>query len=79
MGFFNFLRDEGGLISGLANTIAVSGSNESYQSAPTKIKIKPIQVLEELEKIPTPWTLMGIDDKIEVLKDKEKLIVQQIS
>ena len=55
---------------------AVSGSNESYQSAPTKIKIKPIQVLEELEKIPTPWTLMGIDDKIEVLKDKEKLIVQ---
>lgn len=55
----------------------VSGSlGEEKSSAPQKIAIKPIQVLEELEKIPTPWNLMGLDDKIEVLRHKEKLIAQ---
>jgi hypothetical protein len=55
----------------------VNGSTEEDTSkTPKKIAIKPIQVLEELEKIPTPWNLMGLDDKIEVLKHKEKLIVQ---
>jgi hypothetical protein len=41
-----------------------------------KIKVKPKDVLHELETVPTPFSLMGLDDKIEILKDKEKLIVQ---
>lgn len=43
---------------------------------PSKIKIKPIDVLNELETIPTPFSLAMVDEKIEILKDKEKLIVQ---
>lgn len=41
------------------------------------IKVTPKSVLSELETVPTPFTLMGIDDKISVLKDKEKLITQK--
>jgi hypothetical protein len=42
-----------------------------------KIKVKPIDVLNELETIPTPFTICLIDEKIEILKDKRKLIVQK--
>lgn len=41
-----------------------------------KIKVKPIDVLNELETVPTPFSLTLIDEKISILKDKEKLIVQ---
>lgn len=44
--------------------------------SPKKIKVKPKDVLDELETIPTPFSLIGLDEKIEILKDKEKLIVQ---
>jgi hypothetical protein len=43
---------------------------------PKKIKVKPKDVLNELETVPTPFSLIGLDEKIEILKDKEKLIVQ---
>lgn len=43
---------------------------------PKKIKVKPIDVLNELETIPTPFTLTLLEEKIEILKDKSKLIVQ---
>jgi hypothetical protein len=45
-------------------------------SAPKKIKVKPIDVLNELETIPNPFSLTLLDEKIEMLKDKTKLIVQ---
>lgn len=41
-----------------------------------RITVKPIDVLNELERVPTNWSLEGIDEKIQILKDKEKLIVQ---
>ncbi len=43
---------------------------------PKKIAVKPIDVLNELERIPTPFSLNGIDEKLSVLRDKEKLITQ---
>lgn len=43
---------------------------------PKKIKVKPKDVLNELETVPTPFSLIGLEEKIEILKDKEKLIVQ---
>lgn len=57
------------------------GTNRVRQSArvpvvPKKIKVKPKDVLNELETVPTPFSLIGLDEKIEILKDKEKLIVQ---
>jgi len=42
-----------------------------------KIKIKPIDVLCELETIPTPFSVELIDEKSSVLRDKEKLIEQK--
>jgi hypothetical protein len=42
-----------------------------------KIKVKPIDVLNELETIPNPFTLTLIDEKIEILKDKSELITQE--
>ena len=50
--------------------------NSSDSKQPTKIKIKPIDALKELETVPTPFSLTLIDEKIEILKDKAKLIVQ---
>jgi hypothetical protein len=52
-------------------------SSGSYQSKPPKLKIKPIDVLEELEKIPTPFSLNNLDDKISILEDKVELIKQK--
>ncbi len=44
-----------------------------------KIAVKPKDVLEELETIPTPWTLSNLENKIEVLKYKAQLITQSYS
>ena len=41
-----------------------------------KIRIKPIDVLHELETIPTPFNLHMIDEKVSMLKDKSNLITQ---
>jgi hypothetical protein len=46
---------------------------------PEKIAIKPIDVVDQLETVPTPWTLSNLDDKIAVLKIKEELITQHYS
>ena len=64
--------------------ISVGGDERSDSDSDSpiinkKIAVKPKDVLEELETIPTPWTLSNLDDKIEVLKYKAKLITQSYS
>ncbi len=44
---------------------------------PKKIKIKPKDVLDELERIPTMWALENIDEKIGIMKDKVELLNQE--
>ena len=56
-----------------------SGGGESLNGTKSKIAVKPKDVLNELETIPTPWTLSNLDDKIEVLKYKADLITQSYS
>jgi len=56
-----------------------SGEGESSNETKRKIAVKPKDVLNELETIPTPWTLSNLDDKIEVLKYKADLITQHYS
>ena len=56
-----------------------SDSDPDHPTTIKKIAVKPKDVLEELETIPTPWTLSNLDDKIEVLKYKAKLITQSYS
>lgn len=82
---FDF-KNYGSMYNGNGNSIMVSGAivglNDSNgeesegTGAPTKIAIKPIDVLDQLETIPTPWTLSNLQDKIEVLKYKRDLIIQ---
>jgi len=56
-----------------------SDSDSDHPTTNKKIAVKPKDVLEELETIPTPWTLSNLDDKIEVLKYKAELITQSYS
>lgn len=53
--------------------------SEPTTSAPHKVYLKPIEVLKELETVPTPFNLSNLDDKIEMLKIKERIIVQHYS
>jgi len=53
------------------------GDNIKKPTLPPKIKIKPIDVLNELETSPTPWTLSNLDNKIMMLEIKENLIKQK--
>jgi hypothetical protein len=54
------------------------GSNKT-DNKPKKIAVKPIDVVNELETIPTPWTLSNLQDKIEILEYKRDLITQKYS
>lgn len=80
---FDFKNWQGDMLqNNPTNSIVIGGENSSDNSnskIPTKIKIKPIDVLEELEVIPTPFNLTLIDEKISILKDKAKLIKQNYS
>lgn len=78
---FDF-KNYGSMYTGSRSNFVVSGAlvestNDSDEnSKPTKIAIKPIDVLDQLETVPTPWTLSNLQDKIDVLNYKKDLIVQ---
>lgn len=70
---FDFKLEPWGGIFGISDD---SNEVQSVEAVPQKIAIKPIEVLKELETIPTPFSLIGLEEKIFILKDKQKLIVQ---
>ena len=80
---FDF-KNYGSMYTGVRSNFVISGvtlsSDDSNQPVddqkPTKIAIKPIDVLDQLETVPTPWTLSNLQDKIDVLNYKKDLIVQ---
>lgn len=80
---FDF-KNYGSMYTGSRSNFVISGamvpvnedSDSAESSAPTKIAIKPIDVLDQLETVPTPWTLSNLQDKIDVLQYKKDLIVQ---
>ena len=74
--FKNWAGDFGGNSVDVFTNITVDGEQQSSTTYPTKVKVKPIDVLHELETIPTPFTLTLVDEKIEILKDKSALITQ---
>lgn len=65
------------------NAVSVSEDSDSNSknadSKPKKIAVKPIDVVNELETIPTPWNLSNLDEKIEILEYKRELITQHYS
>ena len=78
---FDF-KNYGSMYTGSRSNFVVSGAlvestdDSDENSKPTKIAIKPIDVLDQLETVPTPWTLSNLQDKIDVLNYKKDLIVQ---
>jgi effector-binding domain-containing protein len=46
-------------------------------SKPKKVKVKPKDVLDELGRIPSMWSLEHIDEKIDIMKDKVELLNQE--
>lgn len=58
-----------------------SGQNYrgDYNSETIKIAIKPIEVVEELESEPNPFTIQNLDEKIAILNIKKELITQEYS
>ena len=47
-----------------------------YVKISNKIRLKPIDALLELETVPTPFSVTMLDEKIDMLQYKSKLIVQ---
>jgi len=71
-----FDNNSGWVVSG--DTMTVTGVMEGpgRSTSQSKIKIKPVDVLNELETIVTPFSLNNLDDKIEILNDKKELLRQ---
>jgi len=57
----------GGLMSG----------NGDKSSTPARITIKPIDVIGELQTVPTPFSVSYLDEKLSVLESKAELITQK--
>ena len=76
---FDFRNYQSGYGAGVPSSIFISGVSTEPDEKPKKISIKPIDVLDQLERVPTPWTLTNLDDKISILEHKAKLITQEYS
>ena len=57
-------------------TTTISTEVKESEVKKYKIKVKPIDVLNELEVIPTPFSLEKLDEKIGIMKMKSDLITQ---
>ena len=77
--FKNYQSQYSGSGTGLNTVFLQGGSSLTTDEKPKKIAIKPIDVLDQLETIPTPWNLTNLDEKIEILEYKRDLIVQKYS
>jgi hypothetical protein len=81
----NFLFDFKNYQSGYRQTgsFFITGTSQLQASQEPikrqKISIKPIDVLDQLERVPTHWTLTNLDEKISVLEYKSRLISQEYS
>lgn len=50
---------------------------KDYLEGSKRKEAKPVDVVGELETVPTPFTLEGLDDKIKLFKSKSKISVQR--
>jgi hypothetical protein len=61
----------------IINSTDEGNEGENVPRKPIRIAVKPIDVIAELQKPPTNWSLEGIEDRIGILKDKEDIITQR--
>lgn len=71
----------GGVFMGVEGVVPMNdgpneGGGENEEKKVVKLSKKPIDVVDELEKQPNPFTLVNLDDKIEMVKDKVEIIEQ---
>ena len=55
-------------------TINVRVDGEPMKTEPVAVAVKPKDVLQELGRIPSNWSLEGLDTKIKMVKQKRELI-----
>jgi len=68
-----FIGNAGIVTSGwLSDGIEVTNMKDPPKDK--RIPIKPIQVFQELERVPTRWSLEGVNEKIAILKDRLTLV-----
>jgi len=60
-------------LHGVGGSFLIADDNTGF------VRLKPVDVLHELEMPPTPFLLIMLDEKISVLKDKASLIRQDYS
>lgn len=67
-----FANYDGSIDLSSAQLSSFAGGIQVSMGSPddTKIDATPLSVLEELETVPTPFTLNGLDEKIQSFKDK---------
>lgn len=70
------------LSAGVEIAVAIADADNTKEvkpEVPKFVQKKPIEVFDELERVPNPVTLADLDKKIELLKKKEKLSPQMYS
>ena len=77
--FRNYAAGGGNMVGGVYTATVAFGPNGVTPTGPTKLKVSPRDVLNELETIPSPISMQGLDDKIAMLEKKRTLITQQYS
>jgi len=55
----------------------MAGGGEPQKKGDERIVATPVSVMNELETVPNPFTIENLDEKIETLKDKTKLLNQR--
>lgn len=60
----------------ISGSIIVEGGEPKVEEKTIKVQVKPKDVLVELETVPTPFNLVGLEQKLEILKAKSDLITQ---
>ena len=83
---YDFFEDHGELLNNDwigGTTIITNPSSLDVNSQPTKkderIEATPVSVMAELERVPTPFTIEGLEEKIATLSDKTKLLNQRFA
>lgn len=56
--------------------ISISSTGVGESEIVEKIAVKPVDVINELQTVPTPFSVNYLDEKITILKEKTKLIRQ---
>lgn len=76
---YDFYKDVDALTENRFITGATFNSSGGIVDTDNRKEVTPLSVMNELETVPTPFTVENLDEKIATLKDKSKLINQRFA